>query len=74
MKSIIESCKKILSNTELVKKHNLPIEYVEYQVNLGVMIERLRVGNIDVAETFARKNIEKNPHYYENLDNLFADE
>lgn len=73
MKSIIESCKKILSNNELARKHNLPINYIEYEISLGIMVERLSVNNIDVAETFARKNIAENPHFYESLSDILND-
>lgn len=74
MKTLVESCKKILSNGELAKLHNLPIEYVEYELRLGIIYERLSVSNIDVAETFARKNLERNPHYYESFSELFSND
>lgn len=58
---------KVLSVSELAKKHNKPIEYIEKQLIAGAKVEAEHTKNKHDAKKIALAHIKEVPDYYVKL-------
>lgn len=62
--------KKVLSVSNLAKKHNVPQEYIEGQLKSGIKVEHEHTGKSDVARQIALAHLGENPDYYKKLKKI----
>lgn len=62
--------KKVLSDEQLAKKHNVSTDNIKNQIEKGIKVELEHTKSKEVAERIARKHVEEMKDYYNKLSKI----
>jgi hypothetical protein len=59
--------KKTLTPEAIAKKHNVSLEHILSQLEMGIKVEQEHTSNIKIAREIALDHLNENPDYYTRL-------
>lgn len=59
-----------MSLDDIAKKHNVSIDLIKQQLEMGIKVEQEHTTSLKIAEKIAMDHLTEDPHYYSKLKKM----